>query len=153
VISKIVVGLDGSDGAMQAARMAVEIAAKFEAKVLLYYVVPPVALPPEAGGAEMTIIESNRSAGEEVLASVKKAIAQPGLEVETAIGFGPAAETLADMAAAQNADLVVVGSRGRGAVARVLLGSVADRLSHICNRPLLIVHGARAPQSNIRRSS
>jgi len=35
---------------------------------------------------------------------------------------------------------VVVGSRGRGAVTRVLLGSVADRLVHICKIPVLVVH-------------
>ena len=145
MISKIVVGVDGSDGAMQAARMAVEIASRFEAKVLLQYVVPPVTLSPEAASAEAGILEANRSAAEEILAEMKKALQRPALALDTAVTVGPVAETLADIGAAQNADLLVVGSRGRGAVARVLLGSVADRLSHICNRPLLIVHGAKAP--------
>ena len=36
-------------------------------------------------------------------------------------------------------DLVVVGSKGRGAVSRVLIGSVTDRLVHICKRPILVV--------------
>jgi nucleotide-binding universal stress UspA family protein len=35
---------------------------------------------------------------------------------------------------------VVAGSRGQGAVARALLGSVSDRLAHICPKPILIVH-------------
>ncbi|MBS2028687.1 MAG: universal stress protein [Deltaproteobacteria bacterium] len=145
MISKIVVGVDGSDGAMQAARMAVEIATKFEAKVLLQYVIPPVTLAPELNGAEVGIDESNRRAAEAVVAELKKALQKPALAIDTAVAFGPVAETLADTAAAQNANLLVVGSRGRGVVARVLLGSVADRLGHICNRPLLIVHGAKAP--------
>jgi len=37
-------------------------------------------------------------------------------------------------------DLVVVGSRGRAAVARVLLGSVTDRLVHISTKPVLVSH-------------
>ncbi len=43
-------------------------------------------------------------------------------------------------AMSSNVDLVVVGSRGRGAAARVLLGSTSDRLVHICEKPVLIVH-------------
>jgi nucleotide-binding universal stress UspA family protein len=37
-------------------------------------------------------------------------------------------------------DLVVAGSRGQGAVARALLGSVSDRLVHLCPKPILVVH-------------
>ena len=36
-------------------------------------------------------------------------------------------------------DLVVIGSRGRNSFARVFLGSIADRLVHICTRPVLVV--------------
>jgi len=44
------------------------------------------------------------------------------------------------MATGCDVDLVVVGHRGRGALARLLLGSVADRLVQICPKPVLIVH-------------
>jgi nucleotide-binding universal stress UspA family protein len=57
-------------------------------------------------------------------------------EVET----GGPAETLADRADRMDADLVVVGSRGLGAVKRAFLGSTSNRLVHICKRPVLVVH-------------
>jgi nucleotide-binding universal stress UspA family protein len=53
--------------------------------------------------------------------------------------LGAPAETIADLAMDEGFDLVVVGNKGRGAVSRVLLGSVADRLTHICKRPVLVV--------------
>ena len=51
------------------------------------------------------------------------------------------ADALADaLLAAPDVDLVVAGSRGQGAVARAPLGSVSDRLAHLCPKPILIVH-------------
>jgi nucleotide-binding universal stress UspA family protein len=46
---------------------------------------------------------------------------------------------LAELAESGNFDLVVVGSKGRGAVSRMLVGSITDRLVHICKRPVLVV--------------
>jgi nucleotide-binding universal stress UspA family protein len=62
------------------------------------------------------------------------------VQAETSVLSGSPAETLAEAAAAPDVDLVVLGSRGRGAVARVLLGSVSDRLIHISPKPVLVVH-------------
>jgi nucleotide-binding universal stress UspA family protein len=36
--------------------------------------------------------------------------------------------------------MIVIGSRGHGAVARMFLGSVSDRLVHISSKPVLVVH-------------
>ncbi len=44
-----------------------------------------------------------------------------------------------DYQALSDADLVVVGSKGRGAVSRMLVGSVTDRLVHISKKPVLVV--------------
>ena len=52
---------------------------------------------------------------------------------------GSIGESLADFADQAHFDLIVVGSKGRGAVARVLIGSTTDRLVHISRRPVLVV--------------
>lgn len=52
---------------------------------------------------------------------------------------GRPAAVIADVADSLNADLVVVGRRGRGSVAEVLLGSVSHELSHHCKRPVLVI--------------
>jgi nucleotide-binding universal stress UspA family protein len=61
------------------------------------------------------------------------------VHVETRFESGGPAEVLAELARTEKVDLVVVGHRGRGAVARLLLGSVADRLTQISPRPVLVV--------------
>jgi nucleotide-binding universal stress UspA family protein len=52
---------------------------------------------------------------------------------------GPAAEALAELAQAPDIQMVVVGHHGRGAVKRLLLGSVAQRLVQISPKPVLVV--------------
>jgi len=82
----------------------------------------------------------HRSYGDRLLSEAVVKLAEPGVEIDTAVLTGVAAESLAEAAEVPDVDLVVVGSRGRGAVARVLLGSVSDRLVHISSKPVLVVH-------------
>jgi nucleotide-binding universal stress UspA family protein len=79
-----------------------------------------------------------RAHADRVLHAALAALGGAGVEVDTRVLSGPPAETLAEAAA--EVDLVVAGSRGQGAVARALLGSVSDRLVHLCPKPILIVH-------------
>jgi nucleotide-binding universal stress UspA family protein len=53
--------------------------------------------------------------------------------------YGGAAHAIADLASSRNADLIVVGTRGQGALAGLLLGSVTQRLLHIATCPVLAV--------------
>ena len=52
---------------------------------------------------------------------------------------GGAAHAIADLAAARSADLIVVGTRGQGPVAGLLLGSVTQRLLHVAGCPVLAI--------------
>ena len=65
-------------------------------------------------------------------------LGESGVQADTLVLSGSPAESLAEAALSGEVDLVVVGSRGRGAVARVLLGSVSDRLVHISHKPVLV---------------
>jgi len=138
-MNRLLVAVDGSEPAQKAARYAADIAARFHAHLTLVYVIPHLLLPPDAYGLTVEEIEEeHRTYAEGLLADEVAKLSAPGLTVETQILFGSPAEAIAE--AAQEGDMVVVGSRGRGAVARVLLGSVSDRLVHISQRPVLVVH-------------
>ncbi len=140
-MKRILVAVDGSEPSLKAARMGADIALRFGAKLTLVHVVPKLLLPPDVYGLTIAEVEKEHRAYAEKL--LEKAIAQlqePGLEMDTVVLYGAPAESIAEEAARADVDLVVVGSRGHGAVARVFVGSVSDRLVHISPKPVLVVH-------------
>lgn len=138
-MKKILVGVDGSEPSLRAARLAAEIARHARARLILAHVRVPMVSPAELGWAPSPELErAQRQQSDEILAHAAEAIRGMGVEPERLSLSGGPAEVLADTAETGGYDLVVVGSRGRGAVARVLLGSVANRLVHISQRPVLV---------------
>lgn len=141
MIKRVLAAVDGSDPSLKAVRMAAEMARRFGAKLTLLHVVPRLLLPPDVYGLTIATVEKeHRAYAEGVLQAAEAAIEGPGLEVSTSVLFGLPAECVAEEAANPDVGLVVVGSRGHGAVARMFLGSVSDRLVHICSKPVLVVH-------------
>ena len=139
-MKRILVGIDGSEPAAKAAQMAAEIAIRFGARVTLAYVVPRLLLPPDAYGLTVADVEQEHHAyAEKLLAHAVAQLGESGVQADTRVLTGPPAESLAEAAQASDVDLVVAGSRGRGAVHRMLLGSVSDRLVHISPKPVLVV--------------
>src|SRR5207249_1656493 len=80
--------------------------------------------------------EKKRSA--RVLGKIAGTLRRSGVTVETRVLCGPPAEVLSEESQADEVYLVVVGYRGRGALRRVLPGSVADRLLQICPKPVTV---------------
>ncbi len=141
MIKRVLAAVDGSDPSLKAVRMAAEVARRFGAKLTLVHVVPRLLLPPDVYGLTIATVEKeHRAYAEGVLKGATAAVEGPPLEVSTAVLFGSPAECIAEQASAADVGLVVVGSRGHGAVARVFLGSISDRLVHICSKPVLVVH-------------
>ena len=62
----------------------------------------------------------------------------------TNVVFGPTAATIVERAAALSADLIVMGTHGRGGVAHLLMGSVAERVVRTAGCPVLTTRGIAA---------
>lgn len=140
-MKRILVAVDGSDAAHKAARMAADVAVRFGSKLTLAYVIPRLLLPPDVYGLTLAEVErEQRSFADKLVGEAMAKLGEAGVEVDTVVLSGSPAESLAELAAAPDVDMVVVGSRGRGSVARVFLGSVSDRLVHISPKPVLVVH-------------
>jgi nucleotide-binding universal stress UspA family protein len=133
----IVVGVDGSDQSKAALLWAVEEAGLRGAIVRAVYAwsAPYVPVP----GAVLTEhnLEELRLRGERMLETVTATVDSKGVEVECISVAGGPAPVLVE--AAKDADLLVVGSRGRGGFAGLLLGSVSQQCAHHARCPVVIV--------------
>jgi nucleotide-binding universal stress UspA family protein len=124
----IVVGTDGSPTASRAVEQAIELAAATGATLHLVHAwdVSPAMARVEDDGAEL-------------LAATAEVVAEAGVAVETHIVRSDPADALITVAGDVHADLLVVGNRGMAGIQRLLLGSVANRISHHSPCTLLIV--------------
>jgi nucleotide-binding universal stress UspA family protein len=137
----LLVGVDGSPESRAAAQKAAELARALGAQLLIAYVIapfPPVS-PSEFGGVVENWDLAERNYAAALLREIETACRREVAAVLTTTAIGTAAEALAELARAPDIEIVVVGHRGRGAVKRLLLGSVADRLVQISPKPVLVV--------------
>jgi len=147
----IVCGVDGSVDSQAALAVAARMADRLGTRLVLAnaveYVHSPYATVGAFGAAAAqapltaTLGEQVR-AGERLLETMAE---QAGLEhVERRVVTGFAAERLAELADEEDAELIVVGSRGRGAFKAAFLGSVSTSLIGVARCPVLVVPpGAR----------
>ena len=137
-MKNLLVAVDESEASLKGARTALTLADALGARVSLLFVVPPMLLPGDAPWAPVEEIhEAELRRGMAVLTQIARELGRKDLEL--LVKIGPPAEIIAEVAEMNQADLVVVGSTGKGAVKRLLVGSCADRLVHICARPVLVV--------------
>ncbi len=132
----IVVGVDGSDPSFRALRWAVEEARLRGAtvKIVHSWEFPP-AVKGSDGLPHADLLASAETVCEQAIAAVEDIAS--GIEVTTEIAPELPAEALVRESA--TAELVVVGSRGRGGFGGLLLGSVATQVAQHAKCPAVIV--------------
>lgn len=137
-MKRILVGVDGSEHAGRALALAIELARGMQSEVLAVAVLPPMFMPSEFF-ADLEDFESERE--KHAQAALDEAVSRCGaaqVPVRTRVAKGPPDQVISALAQTEDADLVVVGTHGRGAVGRVILGSISDRLVHLCPKPVLV---------------
>jgi len=134
----IVVGVDGSEPSLAALRWAVDEARVRHGRLRLItaWHYPPVPSTVEDSGTNDSL-----HAAERVLAEALKSVDAEGVDIRGLLVRDSAAAALVD--AAKNADLLIVGSRGHGGFAGLLLGSVSSQVAHHAPCPVLIVRPGR----------
>jgi nucleotide-binding universal stress UspA family protein len=137
---RILVGVDGSECSIHAAAQAGRLASKLGVELDLVYVVPQPLFPSGEGATcEVDMEGATGNFAHKMLAEVRARLPEGWAVPTPRVLQGSPAEVLADEAGAEDVILVAVGSRGRNALARVLVGSVTDRVVHLSPKPVLVV--------------
>jgi len=140
-VRQVLVGVDGSELSLVALDLAADLAGALGAALTVAQVVESVEafpLGPETAAAA----EGEEEAPDRAAAALEPVVApvrERGLTVQVRTAEGDPAPTLLAMADEVGADLVVVGTRGRGGPGELLLGSVARAVAGAAVRPTLVV--------------
>ena len=146
-MKKILIATDGSESAHEALDFGLELAEEQGATPFVVYVAPAVEVLPYAsfGGVAPTVSHELDEQDRIPLKEAAEIAARRGLDVKTELLVGNPADEIVAFADTIEADLIVIGSRGQGAIASVLLGSVSRAVLHESRRPVLVVRGAHVP--------
>ena len=148
-IGRIVVGVDGSEHAQSALLWAARMAAGMHSRVTAVFAIsPPVYF--DLGYAAPTIpVEFDEEWRTEMQREFEvewcKPLRDAGIDYRTEIADGRAASVIGAVADKEDADVVIVGRRGRGGVAELLLGSVSHELVQHSKRPVLVISSPPRP--------
>ncbi len=139
MFDKILLAVDGSDHALHAARIAAEMARGMKPKEFRI-VVSYDAIPPYLGEPNMQLaIDSRKLEAEEVLAAAIKEVGEIPAEIHTEIIEGNSAEAIINVAETRKSEIIIMGSRGLGGLAGLLLGSTSQKVVAHAHCPVLIV--------------
>lgn len=136
----IAVGVDGSESSRAALEVAFEQAAARGASLVAVNVWSDVSVQPSLGASPDDPLWSSIQTGEEVVLSERLAGYQeryPDVTVERVVARDRPVRVLSEFA--EKAQLIVVGSRGRGGFTGMLLGSTSNALLHTADCPVMIV--------------
>lgn len=141
-LHNVVVGIDGSEQSCHAAAISSDIARRSGATLHFVTIVRPpegwwgiVGSPPTPSALSKSLTEAQR----EILDSVVAAVDLTDIEVIQVEDVGDPARMLLDYAEKVDADLMVIGRRGAGLIERLMLGSVANRVVHDAECPVMLV--------------
>lgn len=147
MVSRILVATDGSDAAWKAIEFVVDLAKQTAASLTLVYVGDPsgyvsrsVPDPADPGHLQEPVEDYLKQEGDAILSDAEDLCGEKGVSATKAIRVGEPLEEIIREAEDSQADLIVLGSRGKSSLQATLVGSVTYGLIHHQSKiPVLVV--------------
>jgi nucleotide-binding universal stress UspA family protein len=146
IYRKIMIATDGSEHVRRAVATAIEIAKLSEAKLYAVYVMAndEFSMPyPKNVELEKSFVDYFRTEGKEATAYVETSGRDENVEIKSVILEGSPAQEIVNFAEGNDIDLIVMGTHGKNAVERFLLGSVAENVVRHSRKAVLVVRGKK----------
>jgi len=136
----VVIAVDGSQNALEAVRHGAKLAAANpDIRLHLVNVQPPLPAAAARFVARDTLHSFHQEEGQKVLAQARALLDESKVPYEIHIAVGNPAEAIAAYAVEHKADQIVMGTRGLGSLAGLILGSVATRVLHLAKVPVTLI--------------
>lgn len=139
---KVLIAVDGSDNSLRAVRHL--ISEKDIYREPLSIVLINVQAPVVSGAVKTFLSQDQiehyyREEGEKAIAGARDLFAAAGIAAEHRILVGDVAQTIARVAREKGCAQIVMGTRGLGTVSGMLLGSIATKVIHLADVPVLLL--------------
>jgi len=141
MFNHILVAVDGSTHAERALAQAIDLARTQGARLAILTAVPHVPVTAAYAGIPPASLAADAEAESESILRRAQETVPEGVSVTTILTRAAVRDALVEQVDTGRFDLLVMGSRGRGAVRSTLLGSVSHHMLNHSTIPILIVHG------------
>jgi nucleotide-binding universal stress UspA family protein len=144
-VLKILLAVDGSKSAIHATQKLIESAGWFKEPLEIEVVTVHLPLPQVGGFAGSVVGQDSvdkyySEEGGKALAPARKLLDAAGIHYVPHILVGEIAQSLVTHAEKTGCRMIYMGTRGMGAMANLVVGSVATKVLHLCHVPVVLVH-------------
>ena len=137
-VKSILLPVDGSAHSMRATEATVELARHFGSEVILLYChrqAPVILGEPMFQGS----VEKEMEKSEELLAPYRTVLEDAGVSFQERLIPGRARDVIPDVAKVEEVGLIVMGKRGMSDLARLVVGSVTNKVIQVAQCPVLVI--------------
>jgi nucleotide-binding universal stress UspA family protein len=143
LFKKILVPVDGSEPSDSAVALAIRVAHDQDAKLLFLHVSEVAKIAAMVSSTAVCVdpspaLDAEQAAGEDALRRAETKAGKSAVAVESLLVKGASADAILKISHQEGADLIVMGSHGRGGIQRALLGSVAEGVLRHSTVPVMI---------------
>jgi nucleotide-binding universal stress UspA family protein len=139
MFKNILIAVDGSEYSNKALTYARNIAETYSATLWLVHVLAHTS--DLLGYSDFEKLYAKRKhAGQSILDDALEALGESSFEIRQELLEGPESDSILSCAKKNRADLIIMGTRGMGALKGLLVGSVSRKVIHLATCPVMVVH-------------